>query len=406
MKRQICALAAGLLLFGSPAVAGFVTRAEEEPALADVGVTELLVEVENESELPESAEILSSYENTYLVSFDSAGEADAALNDLDIAGYNVPFTVMDEVVPVDVDIDLKGPIAETALDELAAAVEEAEVPKAKTVKPFTVAVIDTGSETGGISMLGDDGVDRNGHGTWITETIKELAPDVEILSIKALDDRGYGDAATIYAALRYAVEQKADMIHMSFAGYAIEECAPIENLLKEACDAGIIVVGAAGNYGADAKSFLPGKVDGVWNIGAADEIGKRLSSSNYGSCVDYLVTAISTSEAAALFTGHVAVNGLDNVENSLGTWLWPVGDDPEKATDVSVVDGFYAMAPVAKKEGLMAVANQGYDYLMLGDDLVINPSDFSGTGGWAVENIYMSTGDGPIWGQYRCKSVG
>ncbi len=387
MKKWIVTLLLGAFVI--PCFGGLAARAETVE-LTDNKTTELLVEVGSGESLPKDAEILSSHEDTYLISMPSEKAAKQVVERLPNASYNVPFVVMDELVPEPVELDLNGPVAETALDELGTALEESEPqPYSRRAR---VAVLDTGCREGGISMLGDDGVDRNGHGAWMIDEIMALAPDAEILSVKALNDQGYGDAATIYAAIKYAMEQNVDIIHMSFAGYAVESCTPIENLLKEASGRGILLVGAAGNYNADGKNFLPGKCAEVYTIGAADPYGVRMPMSNYGDCVDYLVTANTTSEAAARFTGHLA-NGED-VGEAIGEWVWI----PEKEIfdpPAPMADGFYIQAPAQSYTGLLSVTDQGYDYLMLGDDLSINPSDFSGTGGWHVEHISLDTGGGP-----------
>ena len=59
----------------------------------------------------------------------------------------------------------------------------------------------------------------------------------------------------------------------------------------------------------DVRFFVPGNIESAYIIGAADEDGARITSSNYGSTVDFNVHADSTSEAAAKFSGYYTVNG-------------------------------------------------------------------------------------------------
>ena len=55
---------------------------------------------------------------------------------------------------------------------------------------------------------------------------------------------------------------------------------------------------------------MPGSVSSALIIGAANEDGTKLQSSNYGDTVDYNVVAESTSEAAAKFSGFMST-GID-----------------------------------------------------------------------------------------------
>ncbi|MFR6329348.1 MAG: hypothetical protein ACLUOI_11350 [Eisenbergiella sp.] len=59
-----------------------------------------------------------------------------------------------------------------------------------------------------------------------------------------------------------------------------------------------------------AAGYIPGAVEEAYIIGAADENGNTLAGSNYGDTVDYFVTADSTSEATALFTGYISKYGI------------------------------------------------------------------------------------------------
>ena len=59
----------------------------------------------------------------------------------------------------------------------------------------------------------------------------------------------------------------------------------------------------------DVCFFVPGNIESAYIIGAADENGARITSSNYGSTVDFNVVADSTSEAAAKFSGYYTLNG-------------------------------------------------------------------------------------------------
>ena len=92
----------------------------------------------------------------------------------------------------------------------------------------------------------------------------------------------------------------------------------LEAEIEKASEAGITVVGAAGNDGDNVKNYMPGSVEVASIIGACDEDGNRIKSSNYGSTVDYNVVASSTSEAAAKFSGYISKNGISNIALNKG----------------------------------------------------------------------------------------
>ena len=177
-----------------------------------------------------------------------------------------------------------------------------------------VAVIDTGvngvaNVTESVSMIGDNTADENGHGTKMAQLIAEQNPDVSILSIKALGADGTGDVSAVYAAIQYAIDKKVSVINLSMSAMGTAENAALTSVIDSAVKAGIAVVGAAGNKGMNVRFFVPGNIESAYIIGAADENGARLATSNYGSTVDFNVVADSTSEAAAKFSGYYTLNG-------------------------------------------------------------------------------------------------
>lgn len=190
-----------------------------------------------------------------------------------------------------------------------------------------IALIDTGvSEHANvidrISVIDDDASgDDNSHGDAMVNDIVSQDPEAKILSIKAMDDNGYGTVSALVAAMEYAIEQKVSIINLSLYARTTLSTSVLKSEIEKATDAGIIVVGAAGNDGADVKDYVPGSVESAYIIGAAGKSGYRQVLSNYGETVDYNVVASSTSEAAALFTGFVSANGLDGVDKVLNQGL-------------------------------------------------------------------------------------
>ena len=111
------------------------------------------------------------------------------------------------------------------------------------------------------------------------------------------------------------MERKVSVINLSLSGTKTAETSAIEKAVKEAVQAGIVVIGAAGNNGKNAKYYIPGGIEEAVIAGAADAEGKKIKDTNYGDTVDYYVAAASTSEAAARLSGICSKEGKITEDN-------------------------------------------------------------------------------------------
>lgn len=302
-------------------------ESSEPAAEADVDFSSarLLVGTSDESVVAaDSDKILSSYDGVYLIQYDSEEEAKTAYEkykesadfvDVDTAEIEAADETSDiQDVASDEMTEDANPIA-----SLAEASTEAEDKETPSEIDGTIALIDTGASVGGnvveaVSMLGDDTDDDNGHGTDMVNYITSENPNAKIISIKALDKNGKGTPSSVYAAIKYAMERKVTFINLSLSGVKKSDNSAIADIINEASDAGITVVGAAGNNNTDVKYMIPGSVGKATIIGAAFKEGVKRASSNYGLTVDFYATAESTSEAAARYTG-IASRGIVEPDN-------------------------------------------------------------------------------------------
>ena len=283
---------------------------EEQLGAIDFSSKRLLVAAD-ESVIIDPEHVLSDYAGVYLMQYDTETQAKYAY----AYYYNKSeFVDVDTVISVadgDGSANAAVPMAaeENPIAELQAAVAENPVNAAGAVAVIDTGVNDVANVTESVSMIGDNTADENGHGTRMAQLVAEQNPNVSILSIKALGADGTGDISAVYAAIRYAIDKKVSVINLSMSAVATAENAALTSIIDEATAAGIAVVGAAGNKGMDVRFFVPGNIESAYIIGAADEDGVRITSSNYGSTVDFNVHADSTSEAAAKFSGYYTVNG-------------------------------------------------------------------------------------------------
>lgn len=155
------------------------------------------------------------------------------------------------------------------------------------------------------------------HGDAMLQAIVSQNPDAKILSIRAMNSNGFGTISSLVAAMEYAISENVDMINLSLYARTTLSTSVLKSEIQKAVDAGITVIGAAGNDGVDVVDYVPGSVESAYIIGAAKEDGSHLETSNFGATVDYNVVAESTSEATALFTGYISKNGLDKVSEVL-----------------------------------------------------------------------------------------
>lgn len=204
-------------------------------------------------------------------------------------------------------------------------------PNAKT----KIAIIDTGSNIANekYSVIGTDVSDTHGHGTNIANFILSETNDAYIVSIKAIGSDGTGNVSDICAAVAMAQSMNVDVILMALSVRSNGDYDAFEKIVKDAVASGITVIASAGNNNADASAYLPAKISGVITVGAITEDGYKYSSSNYGSCVNYYVSATSTSQASALFAGKFIAKNIGDVATSC-----KIADDNPTETDDSDTD--------------------------------------------------------------------
>src|SRR6266704_2811316 len=120
-----------------------------------------------------------------------------------------------------------------------------------------------------------------GHGTMTSGLVHLVAPKAKILPLKAFSSNGTGNLSNIVAALYYAVQNKANVVNMSFD---LSYPSPaLSQAISSANKAGVVLVAAAGNENSSARVY-PASVSGsVVGIASTTDWDARSSFSNYGS---------------------------------------------------------------------------------------------------------------------------
>ena len=196
-------------------------------------------------------------------------------------------------------------------EETALPVSDTPAKDAHDQGKLLVAVIDTGCGTeadSSVNFTTDSDMDNNGHGTAMAKIIREKSDGkAYILSLKAIGDNGEGTISNVTAAVKYAIEQGADIINMSIIAKDSDNMAAFKSVVKDATARSIKVVAAAGNFSDDVSNYVPANVSGVISVGAVTEDGMIADFSNYGKTLTMSVKdANSTSEATAIVSGYLA----------------------------------------------------------------------------------------------------
>jgi subtilisin family serine protease len=203
----------------------------------------------------------------------------------------------------------------------------------------TVAVLDTGVDAdhptfgeqvvdGGWDLIVDDdqpddapaGSGRAaGHGTHVAGLVHLVAPEASLLPFRVLDADGRGSLARTILAVELAVESGADVINLSFGTTA--ESDVLEDVIDAAHEAGVVVVAAVGNRGADVEEY-PARLNEVVAVAAVDATDTAAPFTSDGDWVDVAAPGVEllgpypegrwaswsgTSMAAPLVAGQAAL---------------------------------------------------------------------------------------------------
>jgi subtilisin family serine protease len=128
-----------------------------------------------------------------------------------------------------------------------------------------------------------DGNPAYSHGTLCAGIIAVVAPESMIMPVRVFDDTGSADLFTISKAIRYAAQQGAQVINMSFG--TLQNSQAVRNSIDFALSKNVVLVASAGNNNTSAPQY-PAAYSGVITAAATDLGDVKASFSNYGNYVD------------------------------------------------------------------------------------------------------------------------
>jgi serine protease len=131
-------------------------------------------------------------------------------------------------------------------------------------------------------------------------------PNAKILAIDVFNGAPFASDYVIAEGILYAVENGAQVINMSLGS---ELPSPIiEDAVNQALEAGVVVVAAAGNSGANLKEY-PAGFKGVISVGATNEKKQLADFSTFGPSVD--IVAPGENIYSTAYTGKSTFSELD-----------------------------------------------------------------------------------------------
>ncbi len=120
-----------------------------------------------------------------------------------------------------------------------------------------------------------------------------VAPGVELVALRALDENGSGYWTDIVAGLEYVLDHpEIRVVSMSLGGPAYPDGVedPMEEAIRRLVDSGVAVVIAAGNETQDTENVAPAGYDLGLVVSAYDNAGGTDNGfawfSNFGDAVD------------------------------------------------------------------------------------------------------------------------
>ena len=169
-------------------------------------------------------------------------------------------------------------------------------------------------QVNGESMLGDD---CTGHGTHVASIVNNdfygVAPDTTILSVRVIPCNGKGTISMLMLGLQCVLDQskarnRSAVVNLSLHG---RKSVLLKNVVHKILEAGIPVVGAAGNNPSrpsDSCTKAPGAIPGIITVSASTRDSKAYKGSNAGLCVDLYAPGVEIQGLGLCNTCRMAIS--------------------------------------------------------------------------------------------------
>ena len=119
-----------------------------------------------------------------------------------------------------------------------------------------------------------------GHGTMVAGIIHLVAPQAQIMGLKAFNANGSGYLSDVLRAVYYAAHNNAKIINMSFSFPSNSQ--EMQKAVQYAVGQALVCVAAVGNNGADVTVYPAGYTNLVMGVASTTDSDTLSSFSNYG----------------------------------------------------------------------------------------------------------------------------
>ncbi|NDQ55594.1 MAG: S8 family serine peptidase [Acidipila sp.] len=145
------------------------------------------------------------------------------------------------------------------------------------VTQSSVALLDQSS----VALLDGSPLVAFGHGTEVMGVIHLVAPTARLMPLKAFRPDGTGNLSDIVRAIYYAVQNRANVINMSFD--LTSSSSELSSALNYATGRNVLCVAAAGNAGRREIVYPAALQSNVVGVASTSDFDARSSFSNYGN---------------------------------------------------------------------------------------------------------------------------
>jgi subtilisin family serine protease len=188
-----------------------------------------------------------------------------------------------------------------------------------------VAVLDTGVDLdhpdlyanikGHINIIKPkkSGDDDSGHGTHVAGIVAAadnaigvigVGPEIDLYAVKVLDKKGAGWLSDLIDALDWCIDNDIQIINMSLG--SLEDNSSFHEAVKNAYQAGIILIAAAGNYGQQGGIIsYPARYSETIAVSSVDQFGNLDPFSSFGNEID--ITAPGVEVRSTYKDGYYAL---------------------------------------------------------------------------------------------------
>lgn len=259
----------------------------------------------------------------------------------------------------------------------------------------------------GLDVMGDgrNGADCDGHGTHVAGTIggatHGMAKEVDLIAVRVLGCDGTGTASGLLQGIDYVTAHRSgpSVANMSLGFNGV--ISAVDTAVTNSIASGITYIASAGNRGADACAYSPGRTPGALTVGATTASDARASYSNDGTCLDLFAPgsaitstwytsddATETIDGTSQAAPHVAGAAAMFLESSPGSTPAQVASALLADATAGVVTGAGAGSP----DRLLYSGGLGTSVSVTLDAVPDSPQDFvfsgchGGCGTWLADD--------------------